>query len=164
MPTYNYQEGWLVALRAITDDAAYTAKAAVVTANCTYIGVLKAGSGFDIQPSYTERDNVGNLLNLKFELTIDVDVLTEIGSTLRGYLDGVTLSLLYVPKAYATVDREAATIVLGAGTGVLFCPTELFVGDAYKLGQQEVTAIKITGKCERTTKAALRKTVTTSNT
>jgi len=164
MPTYNYQEGWLVALRSTTDDAAYTAKNALVTANCTYIGVLKAGSGFDIQPSYTERDNVGNILNLKFELTIDVDVITAVGATLRGYLDGVTLALAYIPKAYATVDRENGTITLGAGTGTLFCPTELFVGDAYKLGQQEVTAIKITGKCERTTKASLRKTVTTSNT
>jgi hypothetical protein len=62
-----------------------------------------------------------------------------------------------VPKEYASVDRENETLAFTgvSPTGILLCPTELFVGDAYKLGNQEVTALKITGKAERTTKAEL---------
>jgi len=163
MPTYNYQDGWIFALRGVTTDALFTSTNAIVSANCTYLGVLKSSSGWEPQPSYSERDSTGNTLNLKFELNIDVNVLTTIDSTLRGYLDGVTLALVFVPNAYVSVNRETGVVTLGVGTATMIVPTELFVGQPTKAGQQEVVAIQITGKAERTSKASLIKSVTTAN-
>jgi len=161
MPDYNYQNGWLCYVDSVTDDAEFDDTDEIDEADIGYIGVMKAGSGNEVQPTYTERDNVGNEIHMKFKLTHDIDVLTLVGSDLRTAIDGKTMALLFVPAEFAEVDREGDTIaIVGADpTGTMFCPCELFVGNPVKAGQTEVTAVKITGDAERTSKALLIKTV-----
>lgn len=165
MPTYNYDEGWVFLADGINSDAEYDDTSAVVAADLTYIGVKEAGSGWMVEKSEEKRDSTGTNITMKYELTIELNVLTELASATKTALDGEVVALVYIPASGVTVDRDAETFTLGTGSdGILLLPTELTVVEDYKLGQDEVQPIKITGSIKRQTKAELSKTVSYSAT